>query len=101
MVQPKREAYHGRRRGHRAAEPGAGAALSWTIKTGPYEQNRKVEWCCEKMKRVNRTITRWLYKGAKELLGEEELESLKNDLIAPVKEAAVEALEDMMNEDEE
>ena len=64
-------------------------------------RNRKVEWCCEKMKRMNRTITRWLYKGAKELLGEEELESLKNDLIAPVKEAAVEALEDMMNEDEE
>ena len=53
------------------------------------------------MKRMNRTITRWLYKGAKELLGEEELESLKNDLIAPVKEAAVEALEDMMNEDGE
>ena len=49
---------------------------------------------------MNRRITRWLYKGAKELLAEEELESLKNDLINPVKKAAAEALEDMLEEQE-
>ena len=50
---------------------------------------------------MNRRITRWLYQGAKELLGEEELESLKNDLITPVKKAAVEAIEDMLEEDDD
>ena len=51
--------------------------------------------------RMNRRITRWLYKGAKELLGEEELESLKNDLITPVKMATADALEDLLEEQED
>ena len=50
---------------------------------------------------MNRRITRWIYKKAKDALGEEELESLKNDLIQPVKEAAIDAVKDMMGEDEE
>ena len=53
---------------------------------------------------MNRRITSWLYRKAAEALGEEELESLKSDLITPVKIAAKEALEDMLedkNEEEE
>ena len=50
---------------------------------------------------MNRRLTRWLYKGAKELLGEEELKSLKNDLLNPVKKATAEALEDMLKEQED
>ena len=50
---------------------------------------------------MNRRITRWLYKKATEALGEEELESLKNDLIAPVKIAAKDAIKDMLETDEE
>ena len=53
---------------------------------------------------MNRRISRWLYKKATQALGEEELESLKSDLITPVKIAAKEALEDMLedkNEEEE
>lgn len=50
---------------------------------------------------MNRRITRWLYKKATEALGEEELESLKNDLITPVKIAAKDAIKDMLETDEE
>ena len=50
---------------------------------------------------MNRRITRWLYKKAAQALGEEELESLKSDLITPVKIAAKEALEDMREDREE
>ena len=53
---------------------------------------------------MNRRISRWLYRKAAQALGEEELESLKSDLITPVKIAAKEALEDMLedkNEEEE
>ena len=50
---------------------------------------------------MNRRITRWLYKKAAQALGEEELESLKSDLIPPVKIAAKEALEDMLEDREE
>ena len=50
---------------------------------------------------MNRRITRWLYKKAAQALGEEELESLKSDLITPVKIAAKEALEDMLEDREE
>lgn len=53
---------------------------------------------------MNRRITRWLYKKATQALGEEELESLKSDLITPVKIAAKEALEDILedrNEEEQ
>ncbi|MBQ7436780.1 MAG: hypothetical protein IJV30_05615 [Oscillospiraceae bacterium] len=53
---------------------------------------------------MNRRISRWLYRKATQALGEEELESLKSDLITPVKIAAKEALEDMLedkNEEEE
>ena len=42
---------------------------------------------------MNRRISRWLYRKAAQALGEEELESLKSDLITPVKIAAKEALE--------
>ena len=47
---------------------------------------------------MNRRISRWLYKKATQALGEEELESLKRDLITPVKIAAKEALEDMLED---
>ena len=53
---------------------------------------------------MNRRISRWLYRKAAQALGEEERESLKSDLITPVKIAAKEALEDMLedkNEEEE
>ena len=53
---------------------------------------------------MNKRISRWLYRKAAQALGEEELESLKSDLITPVKIAAKEALEDMLedkNEEEE
>jgi hypothetical protein len=50
---------------------------------------------------MNRRISRWLYKKATQALGEEELESLKSDLITPVKIAAKEALEDMLEDRDE
>ena len=50
---------------------------------------------------MNRRITRWLYKKAAEAIGPEELESLKNDLVEPVKTAAKEAVADMLGETEE
>ena len=50
---------------------------------------------------MNRRISRWLYKKATQALGEEELESLKSDLITPVKIAAKEALEDMLEDNDE
>ena len=50
---------------------------------------------------MNRRITRWLYKKAAQAIGEEEMESLKNDLIRPVKTAAQEALADMLHSQEE
>lgn len=50
---------------------------------------------------MNRRITRWLYKKAAQALGEEELESLKSDLITPVKIAAKEAFEDMLEDKDE
>ena len=53
---------------------------------------------------MNRRLSRWLYKKATkavtEVLGEEELESLKSDLLTPVKIAAKEAIEDFMNEED-
>ncbi len=54
---------------------------------------------------MNKRLTRWLYKKVAEAVGEEEMASLKNDLISPVKSAAKEALADMLqstakNEDE-
>ena len=50
---------------------------------------------------MNRRISRWLYRKAAQALGEEELESLKSDLITPVKIAAKEALEDMLEDRDE
>ena len=50
---------------------------------------------------MNRRISRGLYKKATQALGEEELESLKSDLITPVKIAAKEALEDMLEDRDE
>jgi len=50
---------------------------------------------------MNRRITRWLYKKAAQALGEEELESLKSDLITPVKIAMKDALEDMLEDRDE
>ena len=50
---------------------------------------------------MNRRITSWLYRKAAEALCEEELESLKNDLITPVKIAARDAIEDMLGDQDE
>ena len=50
---------------------------------------------------MNRRITRWLYKKATQALGEEELESLKSDLVTPVKIAMKDALEDMLEDRDE
>ena len=50
---------------------------------------------------MNRRISRWLSRKAAQALGEEELESLKSDLITPVKIAAKEALEDMLEDPDE
>ncbi len=46
---------------------------------------------------MNRRVARWLYKKAEEILGEEELESLKNDLVEPVKIAAKDAAADLLD----
>ena len=50
---------------------------------------------------MNRKLSRWLYKKAAEALGEEELESLKSDLITPVKVALKDAIDDYMEKDDE
>jgi len=51
---------------------------------------------------MNRRVSRRLFKKATEVLGEEEMESLKNDLVTPVKIAAREAVADLLGElDEE
>lgn len=50
---------------------------------------------------MNKRVSRWLLKKATEVLGEEEVESLKNDLIMPVKIAAKEAVADMLGESDE
>ena len=42
-------------------------------------------------------LYKWLYKKAADAIGEEELISLKNDLINPVKIATKEALDDILN----
>ena len=47
---------------------------------------------------MNRRVSRWLFKKATEVLGEEEMESLKNDLVTPVKIAAREAVADLLGE---
>ncbi len=44
---------------------------------------------------MNRRLSRWLYKKAAEALGEEEMESLRNDLLTPVKIAVKDAVEDI------
>ena len=59
---------------------------------------------CKDIEIKNRRIMRWLYKKASEAIGEEEMESLKNDLVSPVKTAAKEAVADILktyDEDEE
>ena len=50
---------------------------------------------------MNRKLSRWLYKKAAEALGEEELESLKSDLVTPVKIALKDAIDDYMEKDDE
>ncbi len=50
---------------------------------------------------MNRRVYRWLYKKAEEILGDEELDSLKNDLITPVKAAAREAVADLIGDSDE
>lgn len=47
---------------------------------------------------MNRRISRWLYRKATEALGEEELESLKNDILTPVKIAVKDAVDDFLND---
>ena len=49
---------------------------------------------------MNRKLSRWLYKKAAEAL-EEELKSLKSDLITPVKIALKDAIDDYMEKDDE
>ncbi len=51
--------------------------------------------------RMNRGISRWLVRKAAEVLGEEELESLKKDLVNPVKIAVRDAMEDILEDDDE
>ena len=43
-------------------------------------------------------IYKWLYKKAADAIGEEELQSLKNDLVNPVNIAAKEALDDIISD---
>ena len=50
---------------------------------------------------MNRGISRWLVRKAAEVLGEEELESLKKDLVNPVKIAVRDAMEDILEDDDE
>ena len=50
---------------------------------------------------MNRKLSRWLYIKAAETLGDEELESLKSDLITPVKIALKDAIDDYMEKDDE
>ncbi len=50
---------------------------------------------------VKRRIQRWLLQKAEEALGEEEFNSLKNDLVGPVKIAAREAAADFLGKTEE
>ena len=47
---------------------------------------------------MNRSIKRWLFKKATEVLGEEDYNSLKNDLMNPVKIAAREAAADFLGD---
>ena len=49
-------------------------------------------------KMANRRLSRWLYKQAVNAIGDEELQSLKKDLIEPVKIAAKEAVADILQE---
>ena len=44
------------------------------------------------------SMYRWLFRKATEILGEEEVESLKNDLINPVKIAARDAAADILGD---
>ena len=48
---------------------------------------------------MNKRISRWLYRKAAEALGEEELESLKNDLLTPVKIAVKDAVDDFLEKE--
>lgn len=45
---------------------------------------------------MNKRMKRWLFQKATEVLGEEEYNSLRNDLINPVKIAAKEAAADFL-----
>ena len=47
---------------------------------------------------MKKRMYRWIYKKAAEVLGDEELNSLKNDLITPVKIAAREAAADIIGD---
>ena len=47
---------------------------------------------------MNMRMFRWIYRKATEFLGEEEMDSLKNDLITPVKIAAKEATADIVSD---
>ena len=62
------------------------------LPAGAAESARKVN------RDMNRRISRWLYRKATQALGEEELESLKNDLLTPVKIAVKDAVDDMLSD---
>ena len=50
---------------------------------------------------MNKRLSRWLYRKAAEAIGQEELESLKKDLVNPVKIAVRDAMEDILEDDDE
>jgi hypothetical protein len=50
---------------------------------------------------MDKRISRWLYRKATEALGKEELESLKNDLLSPVKIALKDAVDDFLEKDQD
>lgn len=58
-------------------------------------------WKKGAIRNMNKRLSRWLYRKAAEAIGQEELESLKKDLIEPVKIAARDAVADMLKEKEE
>ncbi|MCR5088671.1 MAG: hypothetical protein K6C08_04050 [Oscillospiraceae bacterium] len=50
---------------------------------------------------MNRRLSRWLLKKAEQALGEEEMASLKNDILSPVKTAVKDAVIDIMSDFDE
>lgn len=47
---------------------------------------------------MNRRVYRWIYRKAADILGPEEIDSLKNDLLNPVREAVRDAAADLVGD---